>query len=208
MHLLQTGLQTLSGAAHADILPHDVTQLLVDRVNGALALDVEQAVHLGIHLLLGLVELRQVGADLAPDRLVGQIVLDGVRQHEVAVGQTLHQCRSTEAVGTVVGEVALADSEQAGDGGLQLVVDPDTTHRVVDGGINHHGLVVLHAVNLVGNVAGEHVGNLLVHLEEVAVTLHDDVEAETVDRLREVEEHSQTGVVHAEALVAALLSGT
>ena len=108
----------------------------------------------------------------------------------------------------MVGEVTLTDGEEAWDGGLQLIVDPDTTHGIVDGGIDHHRLVVLHAIDLVGHIAGEDIGNLLVHLEEVAITLHDDIDAEAVDRLREVEEHSQTGVVDTEALVATLLSGT
>ena len=153
VHLLQTSLQALSGATHTHVLPHDVAEFLVDRVNGALTLDVQQTILLLINLLLSLSELRQIGRDLRPDSLVGQIVLDGVRQHEVTIGQTLHQRRSTQTVGTVVREVTLTDSEQTRDSGLQLVVNPDTTHGVVDSGIDHHRLVVLYAVDLVGNIA-------------------------------------------------------
>ena len=108
----------------------------------------------------------------------------------------------------MVGEVALTDGEETRNGGLQLIVNPDTTHGIVDSGIDHHGLVILHAIDLVRYIAREYVGNLLIHLEEVAVALHDDVETEAVDRLREVEEHSQTGVVDTEALIATLLSST
>ena len=208
MHLLQTSLQALSGAAHTYILPHDVTQLLVDRVNRTLTLDVEQTIELCIHLLLSLCKLRQIGRNLGPYSLVSQVVLDGVRQYEVTISQTLHQRRSTQTVSTMVGEVTLTDSKQARDSGLQLIVNPDTTHGIVDSRIDHHGLVVLHTIDLVGYIAREYVGNLLVHLEQVAIALHDHIDAQTVDRLREVEEHSQTGVVHTEALVAALLSGT
>ena len=78
----------------------------------------------------------------------------------------------------------------------------------MDSGINHHRLVVLHTVNLVGNITREYVCDLLIHLEEVTITLHDHVDAQTVDRLREIEEYSQTCVVHTEALIAALLGGT
>ena len=120
----------------------------------------------------------------------------------------MHQCGGAETIGSVVGEVALADGEQARDGGLQLVVNPYAAHRVVDGREDHHRLVILHAVDLIGELTGEYVGNLLIHLEEVAVALHNLVEAEAVDRLGEVEEHGQSGVVHAEACVAALLCGT
>ena len=78
----------------------------------------------------------------------------------------------------------------------------------MDSRIDHHRLVVLHTIDLIGNVAREYIGDLLIHLEEVAITLHDHVDTQTVDRLREVEEHGQTRVVHTKALVAALLSGT
>ena len=185
-----------------------MAEFLVDAVHGALTLDVQETVELGIDSLLSLGKLGQVGGDARPDGLVGEVVLDGVRQHEVAVGQALHESRGTEAIGTVVAEVALANSKEAGDRGLQLVVHPDAAHRVVDGGVDHHGLVVLHAVDLVGEVAGIDVGDLFVHIKEVAVALLHGVEAEAVDGLGEVEEHSQAGVVHAEALVAALLGST
>ena len=108
----------------------------------------------------------------------------------------------------MVREVTLTDSKQTGNGGLKLIVYPDTTHSVVDGGEDHHGVVVLHAVNLAGQLAGVDVGNLLIHIEEVAVTLENLVDTETVDRLREVEEYGQTGIVDTVALVATLLGST
>ena len=50
----------------------------MDRVNRALTLNLQQAIHLSINLLLSLLELRQIGRNLRPNSLVGQIVLDGV----------------------------------------------------------------------------------------------------------------------------------
>ena len=97
----------------------------------------------------------------------------------------------------MVREVALTDSKETLDRGLELVVYPNTTHGVVDSGEDLHGLVV-----------GRYVSDLLVHIEEVAVAGSDGVAAKVADSLREVEEYSQTGVVHAESLVAAFLSGT
>ena len=73
---------------------------------------------------------------------------------------------------------------------------------------DHHWVVVLHAVNLVSQLTWVNVGNLLIHIEEVAITLQDNVDTETVDRLREVEEYGKTCVVDTEALVATLLSCT
>ena len=45
--------------------------------------------------------------------LVAEVVLHCVGKHEVTVGKTLHERGSSEAVCAVVGEVALADSEEA-----------------------------------------------------------------------------------------------
>ena len=78
----------------------------------------------------------------------------------------------------------------------------------MDSGEDHHRIVVLHAVDFIGNLTRIDICNLLVHIEEVTVTLQNRVDAETVDRLGEVEEHSQTGVVDTEALVATLLGST
>ena len=78
----------------------------------------------------------------------------------------------------------------------------------MDSGEDHHRIVVLHTVNLAGHFTRINVCNLLVHVEEVAVTLEDNVNTEAVDRLREVEEHGQASVVNAIALVAALLGCT
>ncbi len=129
--------------------------------------------------------------------LVSQIVLDRVGQYEVTVSETLHQSRSTEAVSTVVGEVSFTDSEEARDRGHKLVVHPDTTHRVVDSGIDHHR-------RLVGIV----VGDLFVHLEEVTIASFYDILTQTLDSAGEVEEDSQTRVVDTVASVAAFLSST
>ena len=108
----------------------------------------------------------------------------------------------------MVREVTFTDGKQTLDCGLQLVVNPDTTHRVVDGGEDHHRVIIFHTVDFVGEFTGIHVGDFLIHIKEVTVALANNVDAEALDRLREVEEYSQTRVVHTEALVATLLSST
>ena len=107
-------------------------------------------------------ERRVIGAR---DRLVqqrGEVVADRARQHEVAVGESLHQRRRAEAVGAVVGEVRLAGAVQAGDRGHQLVVDPEPAHRVVRCRVDPH--------RHLGRVLA---GDALVHLEQVPVALVD-----------------------------------
>ena len=99
---LQAFLEAFLRATHADVLPHDVAKLLVDGVNRALALDVHQTVNLLLDSLLCFSELRQVCRETWPDSLVCKVVLDGVRQYEVAVGQSLHEGRSAKTVCSVV----------------------------------------------------------------------------------------------------------
>ena len=67
----------------------------------------------------------------------------------------------------------------------------------MNGRIDHHRFVIR-----------IHVGNLLIHLEKVAVTGFDDVLAQAGDRRLEIQEHGQSGLVHAEACIAAFFGGT
>lgn len=97
----------------------------------------------------------------------------------------------------MVGEVRLADGEQAGDRGLEVVVDPESAHRVVHGGVDpHRGLV---------RVLG---GDPRVHVEEVAVLLLDLGPAHPLDGFREVEVDALSAGSDAAALVADVLRGS
>src|SRR5919199_826120 len=119
-----------------------------------------------------------------------QIVADRLRQYEVAVGQTLHQGAGAEPVGAMVREVGLADDEEAGDRTLELVVDPEPAHGVVNGRIDAHG----HLVRVLG-------GDALVHIEKVTVAFANNLGAQTLDRLTEVEVHAEPARSDAAALV-------
>ena len=81
----------------------------------------------------------------------------------------------------MVGEVGLSGDVEARDVGLQVVVHPQATHRVVHGGVDAHG-------DLVGVIPGD----ALVHLEQVAVAGRDGVLAQTVDGLGEVQVDAAT----------------
>ena len=117
-------------------------------------------------------------------------------QHEVAVRETLHQRGSAEAVRAVIGEVGLAGDEAARDRRLQLVVDPEAAHHVVDGGVDAHR----HLVRVLA-------GDALVHLEQVVVALADRVFAEPLHRIAEVEVHAVLQRADAAALVDLDLDG-
>ena len=127
-------------------------------------------------------------------RRARQVVADRVRDDEVAVGQPLHQRAGAQPVGAVIGEVRFAQHVQARQVAHQVVVDPEPAHRVVDGRVDPHR----HLVRIL-------VGDLLVHVEEVAVLLLDRLGAEPLDRVGEVEIHRQAALADAAALVADLL---
>src|SRR5690606_668305 len=109
----------------------------------------------------------------------------------VAVGQPLHEGAGAQAVGAVVGEVGLAQGVEARNGGHQVVVHPQTAHGVVGCGVNAHG-----------GLEGILVGDLLIHGKQVAVALPDDVAAEALNGLGEVQVHRVAGGANPVALVA------
>ena len=195
--LLDSLLQALRITCHTNVLPHDVTQLTMDGINRFLTLDAHQLIDAILDSLLSLSKLRQLCAETRHLNLVGQIVLDRVGQYEVTVCQTLHQRRCTQAVRTVIVEVSLTDSEQTRNRSHQLIINPQTTHRVVQCRIDHHWCLIRIIV-----------GNLLVHIEQVTIFLLNYLFTQAVDGVREIQEDSQTCVVHTVTSVATLLSGT
>ena len=96
----------------------------------------------------------------------------------------------------MVAEVGFASGKETRNGGLQFVVDPKTTHGVVDGGIDHHRSLVRVLVR-----------DLLVHLEEVAIFLFHGILAQPLDGVGEVEVDSIT-CAYAIAGIATFFCGT
>ena len=137
-----------------------MTQFLVKAVHRFGTLYCKELGNLFLHGLFRLFKFGGVGVRLWLCKLMGKIISDGIRQDEVTVCQTLHQGRCTQAVSAVVGEVGFSDGIQARNGGLKFVVHPETAHGIVDGRINHHRLL-----------PGGSGSNLLIHIEEVAITL-------------------------------------
>ena len=188
--------KALQSAAHTYEVPHDMAEFLVQLVGRLGTLDCHEFGDTLAYALLGGVEFGSIGGETRHLDLVAEIVLHCVGQHEITVSKTLHQRGSAQAVCTVVREVALTDGEEALDGGLQLVVNPDTTHCVVAGGEDHHR-------GFIGVVVRNH----LVHVEQVAVTVAHHIGAETLDGILEVEIYCITGADTVTG-VAALLGGT
>ena len=200
--LIADGRQFLDGiherllrAPHADILPDELAEFAVNLVRCLGAFDVHHLLDARLHSLLGLLELGRSRGHTA-GLLGGEVSREGGGNDEVAIRETLHESGSAEAVRSVVGEVRLAEHVQTRDGGHEVVVHPETAHGVVRSGVNHHRLLV-----------GIHIGDLLVHFEEVAVLAVDPLLAHAGDGVLEVEEHAATGGSYAAAVVAGFLGG-
>ena len=108
----------------------------------------------------------------------------------------------------MIREVTFANSKKTRYRGLQLIVNPNTTHRIVDSRVNHHWLIVLHTIDFVSEIARINISDFLIHIEEVAITLLHSIKTQAVDTLGKVEEYSQTCVIYAKALITTLLSCT
>ena len=80
----------------------------MERVHGAGAIDRHEGIDASLSRLEGFLDGRRVLVQLGQVEAVRQVVVDRVGQDEVAVRQTLHERRGTQAVRAVVGEVCLA----------------------------------------------------------------------------------------------------
>src|SRR5262245_732468 len=86
---------------------------------------------------------------------------------------------------------------QTGDGAHQVVVDPETAHRVVNRRIDPHRDLVRILVR-----------DLLIHLEEVSVLLLDHGHADTLDGVFELQIHGAVALANPSSVVAYLLGIT
>ena len=104
--------ETIAIAFHAAIVPDEFAQFAMEVIRRTCALDIEIALKPRLGLGFDALELGVIGAGhcLVQERC--ETVANRVRQHEVAVGQTLHECARTEAVCAVVREVGLAGGIQ------------------------------------------------------------------------------------------------
>ena len=140
-------------------------------------------------------KFRTAGVRLRPP-FARQVIADGVRQNEVAIGQSLHQGARAQTIRAVIGEVGFAQNEQARQVAHQVVIHPQAAHRVMHRRVDAHR----HSVGVLA-------GDALVHLEEIAVALADDFFAEPLDGIAEVQIDAAPAGADAAPFVADLLDG-
>ena len=150
----------------------------------------------GLHIGFSLRESRVICRHFASrgNALLAQIITDGVGQHKVSIGKTLHKSRCTQAIGPVIRKIGLAADKHSGDGRLQVIIHPESAHGVVHGGKDHHRC-------LVGIVSSD----ALIHVKKVSVALLDGFLAVALDRIAEVQENAQTSGRNTTSLIADFL---
>ena len=126
----------------------------------------------------------------------GKVISDGIGQDEISVCKTLHQGARAQSIRTVIGEVRLANHKQTGDGAHQVVIHPGSTHGIMHGGINAHGLLV-----------GVLTGDLFIHVEKIAVTFTHLVFTQTLDGIGKIQINTETARPHATTFIAGFLGG-
>ena len=105
----------------------------------------------------------------------------------------MHKGAGSQTVCAVVREIRLPEHMQAGDVAHEVVVHPETTHRVMHSRVDAHRTLV-----------GIFTGDVLIHLEEVAVAFLDGFLTETLDGIREIQINTEPAWADSPALVAGL----
>ena len=190
-------LETFGVTCHSDILPHNVTEFLMDGIHGFGTIDGEEFVDSFLNGLFRNDEFLRADIGLGLRKLLGKVIADCNGNYEISVSESLHKSGCSESVSTVIGEVGLTYCEKSGNGCLEIVIDPDSTHRIVDCGIYHHRFLPRGRSR-----------DFLIHVEEVAVTLCHSLMTETVDCLGEIEEYRFSGFIYTESGITTLLCST
>ena len=99
-------------ARHAAFIPEQEAKLAMKRIDRALAIDVEHSLGARPHVVLSLHEFRMIGRRPFAD-LTGEIIRQRVGQHEIAVGQSLHERAGAETIRAVIGKIRFADHMQS-----------------------------------------------------------------------------------------------
>ncbi len=168
----------------------------MDGIGRALAANREQLLRARLHRLMCGLKLRGIHPNLRQLR-GSKIIPQRVWNHEVAIGQSLHQRAGTQPVRAVIGKIRFAQHEKPGNGGHQVVVHPQPAHGVVNRGVDAHRHLV-----------GVLIGDALVHLKQVAVTLANLCLAEPADGVRKVQINTLAARPDSAPFVAHLLRGT
>src|SRR5439155_19391407 len=121
----------------------------------------------------------------------GEVMADGVRQNEVAIGEALHEGAGAKAIRAVIRKIRLAEHKEARHVAHQVVIHPEAAHGVMNSGIDAHR-------DTISILAG----NFLIHVEEILIPLAHNRFAEPLNGGGEVEINTKAAWANAAPLIA------
>src|SRR5205814_4131858 len=121
----------------------------------------------------------------------GEVMADGVRQNEIAIGEALHEGARAKAIGAMIGKVRFAEDKEPRHVAHQVVIHPKAAHGVMNRRIDaHRDTISIFA------------GNFLIHIEEILVALAYNRFAEPLNSVGEIEINAEAAWADAVALIA------
>src|SRR5690606_17802347 len=127
-YILNRGFQAFRIALNSHPVPHNLSKSSVEINNGSVSIDAQQAVNLALCLIYSLIKSFVIGAIAGAGLLIGKVIADSIWKYKVTVGKALHKCTGTKAVGTVIRKISLSRGKKAGNGGLQVIINPQAAH--------------------------------------------------------------------------------
>ncbi len=162
-------------------------------IDRAFSIDREQLLGSRLHVVFCFPKFRMVRRRPFAD-LAGEISRQRVGQHEIAVSQALHEGARAEPICAVIGEIRFTDDVQSRDVAHQIVVHPQSAHRVMDRRIDSHRTLV-----------GVFARDFFVDMKEISVAFADRFFSEPGDRVGEIQVNAAPALADAAAFIANFL---
>ena len=126
--------------------------------------------------------------------LSGEISWQRVGQHEIAVRQALHERTRAEPIRAVIGEIRFADDVQSRDIAHQIVIHPQSAHRVMDRRIDAHRTLIRVLAR-----------DLFVDVKKISVAFADRLFPDARDGIGEIQINTAPAFADAAAFIANFL---
>ena len=185
--------QSFFVARHPAFGPEKETKLAMERIDRTAAIDLKEFLDPGTNIRLRSSEFGRIRR-WPFSHLRGEIIRQRVRQNKITVCQTLHESAGSEPVRAVIGKIRFADYKEPGHIAHQVVINPETAHRVVNGGVNSHRHFI-----------GVFAGDLFVNFKQISIPFADGVFPEALNRIGKIEINAAPAGANTAAFVANFL---
>src|SRR5574344_711919 len=181
LYLNNSFLKTFFITSHPHIIPHNNTQFLMEIINRFLSFNIKQLIKSPLDFIFRLFKSRIINISLRFLNFMTKIISDSIRKHKIAISKSLHKCRSSQPISTMIADISFANSIQSRYSSLQIIINPQSTHSIVNSRVNHHRFLI--RINS---------SNLFIHLEKVTVTSSYHILSKSLNSRRKIKKNSKT----------------